>query len=226
MSYKVYIDECGLGCGFSCMAAGAIVWKPDKIVECGDSRSKNSKNIKSFDSKKLSEKKRNLIATLLKQDCVAYSVQFVSAQTIDEINILQARFVAYKKCVEDIEESCLKQRIFISEIIVDGDKWKPYFSQVQNKFIPHTCVIKGDETCKEIGYASILCKTERDNYLYKMCEEDPQLDEKYGIKSNKGYFTKKHKEGIKIYGLHPEHRKTYKPCTVENTFENEFTMNS
>jgi ribonuclease HII len=199
--YKIYIDECGLGCGFSNMSACAIAWDsgckldlPFK-VEC-------------FDSKKISEKKRNIIAQILKDNCIAYSVQFVSAKKIDEINILQARYLAYKKCVEDIENN----GIYISEIFVDGNKWLPYFSKIQNTYIPHTCVIKGDLLYNEIGFASIICKTERDNYLYKICQEDSSIDEKYGIKTNKGYFSKKHLDGIQKYGLHSEHRKSYKPC--------------
>ena len=207
-NYTVWIDECGCGCGFYNMCACALIIKKDVNLELPF-------DVKSFDSKKLSEKKRNIIAEIIKNKAIMYSVQTVSAKKIDEINILQSRYLCYRLCIDDIES----KGIIISQIIVDGDKFKPYFSKLQDRFIPHSCIIKGDSIHKEIGYASIIAKTYRDEQIYELCENNSKLDEYYGIKSNKGYLTKKHMEGLKIHGTHHEHRKSYKPCiNVDNIF--------
>ena len=101
-------------------------------------------------------------------------------------------------------------------IIVDGNRFKPYFPSIANSQepiansqkpspIPHTTIVKGDAKYLSIAAASILAKTYRDDYMDALAEEYPQYD----WKSNKGYPTKKHREAIKLYGTTPYHRMSY-----------------
>ena len=86
-----------------------------------------------------------------------------------------------------------------------------YYSSQKDEFIPHHCIIKGDNTYKSIAAASILAKTYRDNYIIQLVKDYPEL-EKYDIQNNKGYGTKKHMEAIEKYGNTKWHRKSFKPC--------------
>jgi ribonuclease HII len=91
-------------------------------------------------------------------------------------------------------------------LLVDGNYFKPY------KNIQCNCIISGDDTYFSIAAASILAKTARDKYIFDLCEENPELDEYYSIKSNKGYGAQKHREGIMKYGISEWHRKTFGIC--------------
>ena len=105
------------------------------------------------------------------------------------------------KCVDNITE-----QLNIDTILVDGNQFNFYMDK-NGECINHKCVINGDDTYKSIAAASILAKVERDTYIYDLCDKYDNLDEYYGIHSNKGYGTKKHMEGIKAYGITKWHRK-------------------
>jgi ribonuclease HII len=109
------------------------------------------------------------------------------------VNILNASILAMHKSISKIESN-------IDFIIVDGNKFKPF----KNK--PYKTIIKGDEKYLSIAAASILAKTERDNYMLKIHEEFPQ----YGWNTNKGYPTKFHKQAILEFGITKYHRKSFK----------------
>ena len=106
------------------------------------------------------------------------------------------------------------QRQFMA--IVDGNYFTPYriFDEGSQSIIemPHVTVEKGDGTYMAIAAASILAKTERDNYILEMCVENPDLVEKYGFDKNMGYGTKKHMDALKTYGTINGHRMSYAPC--------------
>lgn len=145
------------------------------------------------DSKKLSEKKRLVVREYIIRNCIDYSIAFVDNFEIDKINILNASIKAMHKSIE-------KLKVTPDFIIVDGNKFKKY------KTIEYKTIIKGDSKYISIAAASILAKTERDNFIYKIHNEYPN----YGWKDNKGYPTKKHKEAIKKFGETRYQRKTYK----------------
>ena len=130
----------------------------------------------------------------------------IDNDTIDEKNILQCSIDGMHLCLDDIST---KQSF--TKILVDGNHFNHYYSNTMDEFIPHTCVIKGDDVYKSIAAASILAKTYRDNYILQLVKDNPEL-EKYDIKNNKGYGTKKHMEAIKQYGITKWHRKTFAPC--------------
>ena len=173
------VDEAGRGplCGPVC--AAAVILPLDCEIEGIN------------DSKKLSEKKRDMLFDIIKEKALAYSVVMVDAQTIDEINILQATFKAMREAVEGLS---IKADI----ALIDGNQ-KPGLS------IEERTLVKGDAKSISIAAASILAKVTRDRYCLEMDEKHPE----YQFAKHKGYGTKLHYEMIAEHGICPEHRKTF-----------------
>lgn len=143
------------------------------------------------DSKKLSEKKRNALFDIIKEKAVDYCIAFATEQEIDEINILQATFLAMKRAVEGLN---IKPDI----ALIDGNQKPPLA-------IPSRTIIKGDGLSVSIAAASILAKVSRDNYMAELDKLYPQ----YQFSKHKGYGTKLHNEMISQYGISPIHRKSF-----------------
>ena len=101
--------------------------------------------------------------------------------------------------------------IDVDNILDDGNRFRHYYDKI-NKYIPHICIEKGDTKYYPIAAASILAKVEHDKYITQLCEEYPELDERYDLLSNMGYGTKNHIDGIKKYGISKFHRKTFGLC--------------
>lgn len=152
------------------------------------------------DSKKMSERKREESAIVIKEKAIAYSVVFIDEKTIDKINILRATLCGMKRCYEEIRKDHE-----ISAYYVDGNR-KPDIKD--GTYVE--AVVKGDAKIPQIMAASILAKTERDHYMREMDEMYPA----YGFAANKGYGTKRHYDALAQYGPCPIHRKTFLP--VEN----------
>lgn len=174
-------DEAGRGCLAGPVVAAAVILP------------KGYTNGMLNDSKKLSEKKRNLLRLQIEQDALDYAVAFIEAEKIDQINILNASILAMHTALDN-----LKMRPEL--ILVDGNKFKPYH---QTK---HHCIIKGDGKYMSIAAASVLAKTYRDEFMEKIHLEFPQ----YNWKKNKAYPTKEHRKAIALHGITPWHRKSYK----------------
>jgi ribonuclease HII len=145
------------------------------------------------DSKKLSEKQRDLLRPIIEKEAIDWAVAVVSHQKIDEINILQSSFLAMHRCVDQLK---IKPEL----LLIDGNRFKPYDG------IAHLCMIKGDGRYLSIAAASILAKTHRDEIMYQLHKEYPV----YGWIKNKGYPTKSHREAIVKNGLSPYHRKSFR----------------
>lgn len=144
------------------------------------------------DSKKLSEKKREALFDVICENALAYSIASVGADTIDEINILNATFLAMKQAVEGL-------RLVPDFVLVDGNRSK-------GLEIPHECVVKGDAKSQSIAAASILAKVARDRFLKnELAPRYPQ----YLFEKHKGYGTKLHVEKLLEFGPCPEHRKSF-----------------
>lgn len=174
-------DEAGRGCLAGPVVAAAVIL-PDDF-----------ENDLLNDSKKLSEKNRNILRTIIEENALYWQVAFVEPQEIDEINILNASFLAMHKALDKLSKKP-------EHILIDGNRFKPY------KKIPHKCIIKGDGKYYSIAAASILAKTYRDEFMEKAHEEFPY----YNWKKNKGYPTQEHREAIKQYGDCIYHRKSFK----------------
>ena len=173
-------DEAGRGCLAGSVYAAAV------ILPLG------YQNEQLNDSKKLTDHQRKALRTIIERDAVAWAVGIVTAEEIDEINILNASILAMHRALDQL-------KVRPEAVIVDGNRFKPYGD------LPYTTIVKGDGKYLSIAAASILAKTYRDDYMYQLDEEYPQYD----WKSNKGYPTKKHRAAIKEHGITPYHRKSY-----------------
>lgn len=145
------------------------------------------------DSKKLSQKKLDLLEEEIKKNALAYHVIEVSPEEIDEVNILNASFLAMHRAIEKLATTP-------ELLLIDGNKFKPY------KDIPYECIVKGDGKYMSIAAASILAKTHRDRVMRQAAQQYPG----YGWERNVGYPTKQHREAIKKIGITPLHRKSFR----------------
>jgi ribonuclease HII len=145
------------------------------------------------DSKKLNKKQLNELEEVIKHDALAYSVQEVSHSKIDEINILNASYLAMHLAIKDLS-------IIPELLLIDGNRFKPYPG------IAHKCIVKGDGKYMSIAAASILAKTHRDRIMTQLAEQYPG----YGWETNAGYPTAKHREAIRTLGITPYHRKSFR----------------
>ncbi len=195
---EVGIDEAGRGCLFGPVCVAAVVWPatdPEPALEIKD-------------SKKVSEKKRYLLRDYIVKHALAYSVQFISHEEIDSINILKATMKGMHQCVDDI-----RKQITIDTILVDGDKFTAYTDENLD-YINHECIVGGDNLYKSIAAASILAKTHRDEYILQVTQENPELL-KYKLDKNKGYGTKAHMDALREHGPSTGHRLSFKPCQTK-----------
>ena len=151
------------------------------------------------DSKQLSASLRSQLAVHIKEHARAWAVEFVSAEEIDRINILNASIIGMHRAVARLS-------VTPDHLIVDGNRFKEY---VDGEFrrIPHHTVVKGDGKYMSIAAASILAKTSRDELMGKLACEYPG----YGWERNMGYPTKEHIQALKRLGVTPHHRLTYGP---------------
>lgn len=145
------------------------------------------------DSKKLTEKKRELLYDVIMENAVSVGIGISSEDVIDEINILEA---TKKAMIEAVNNLSVKPE----HLLIDAVKL--------NIDIPQTSIIKGDAKSESIAAASIVAKVTRDRMMIELDKEHPEYD----FKHNKGYGTKKHIEAIEKYGILKEHRKTFAPC--------------
>lgn len=144
------------------------------------------------DSKKLSEKKRNLFYDILIKDAISYGIGIIDAKKIDEVNIYEATKLAMKEAISKL--SVKPEYVLIDAMKLDLD-------------IPSLSIIKGDAKSESIAAASVIAKVTRD----RMMDELDVLHPEYGFKNHKGYPTKKHLEAIKKYGVLDNYRFTYGP---------------
>ena len=184
-------DEAGRGCLAGPVVAAAVILP------------KGFKNELLNDSKKISEKTRNELRLIIETEATSWGIGFVSPNEIDKINILQASFLAMHRAIDQLKAKP-------KHLVIDGNKFNPY------KKIPHTCIIKGDGKYMNIAAASILAKTHRDEFMYKIHEKFPH----YNWYKNKGYPTKEHREAISTHGTSPHHRMSFKliPEQLKMTF--------
>lgn len=204
---EIGIDEAGRGPLFGRVYAGAVVLPKDESFNHFD-----MKDSKKFHSKKKIEN----VAKYIKENAIAWAVEYEDETKIDEINILQATQSAMHKAIKNILKQLTNIDINNILLLVDGNYFKPLSVLNNNKtkleFLKHYTIEGGDNKYTTIAAASILAKVDRDNYIDELCLENPELSEKYGIDTNKGYGAKKHLEGIKKYGITKWHRKSFKPC--------------
>lgn len=150
------------------------------------------------DSKKMSGKARQELRSVIEKEAAAWAVEAVSAEEIDEINILNASILGMQRAVR-------KLSVKPEMLLIDGNRFKP-FDGYKYKTIVH-----GDACFASIAAASVLAKTYRDEFMRKIAEKFPE----YGWERNMGYPTKEHIEAIKKHGLSPWHRRCFRPKDLE-----------
>lgn len=173
-------DEAGRGCLAGPVVAAAVILKKD-----ADYPELN-------DSKQITEKKRMQLRELVMHEALAFGIGVVTAEEIDEINILNASFLAMHRALDELK---LQPEL----LLIDGNRFNPY------KKIKHICVVGGDAKYQSIAAASILAKTTRDMMMEQYDAQFPV----YNWKKNKGYPTPEHKRAIAEHGITPLHRKTF-----------------
>ena len=184
--YKIVCgaDEAGRGPLAGRVYAAAVIL-PENYEEIPELAAVN-------DSKKLSEKKRDALAEVIKEKALAWCVAYAEVDEIEEINILNAALVSMNRAINGL-------KVKAEFALIDGNK----NMNIETPSIP---VIDGDALCPSIAAASILAKTERDRYCYEYLDKEfPE----YGFAKHKGYGTKAHYEAVDKYGLCKEHRPSF-----------------
>ncbi|MCC5918886.1 MAG: ribonuclease HII [Cryomorphaceae bacterium] len=173
-------DEAGRGCLAGPVVAAAVILPPDFHHPLLD------------DSKKLSEKNREMLRPIIESEAIAWEVALCTPAEVDRLNILWASVEAMHRAVRGLV-------VRPDVLLIDGNRFKPYDD------IPHHCMVKGDGRFLAIAAASILAKTHRDEMMRSLHDEFPQ----YGWLKNKGYPTKKHRSAIYEIGACKHHRKSF-----------------
>jgi ribonuclease HII len=173
-------DEAGRGCLAGGVYAAAVIFPQDYRNEWLN------------DSKKLTERRRYELREVIEKEALAWGIGVVSPEEIDEINILNASFLAMHRAINQLA-------ILPEHLLIDGNRFTPY------KEVSYTTIVNGDGKYLSIAAASILAKTYRDDYMKEIDKEYPV----YHWKKNKGYPTVEHRAAIAQYGVSPYHRKSF-----------------
>ena len=173
------IDEAGRGPLAGPVYAAAVLLPEELVIEGLN------------DSKKLSEKKREALFDVIRENALAYGIGFADEKEIDEINILQATYLAMRRAYENMQISC-------DYVLIDGNRMPPMP-------VPGETIVKGDAKSPSIAAASILAKVSRDRVMLEYAKQYPE----YEFEKHKGYGTKVHTEELLKYGPSPIHRKTF-----------------
>jgi ribonuclease HII len=194
-SIEAGIDEAGRGPLWGPLYAAAVIWVPEE--EMSEEQLELAPLIK--DSKKLSEKRRIVLASRIKDLALDWGIGAVTAAEIDELGMTRANQLAFSRALE-------KLSVTPSRILIDGclsvydGPWgmteQVVEPEADNKYLP-------------VAAASILAKTEHDEWIRQFCDTQPDVVEKYDLLNNKGYGTQKHRAGILKWGEHTLHRKLF-----------------
>ena len=216
--YEIGVDEAGRGPLFGRVYTGAVILpSPANAPEFDFSLLKDSKKFSS-------DKKIREVAEYIKQHAIAWAVSYEEADVIDRINIRRATL----QCMRAGINTVIKKHAQASAphppprtddylLLIDGNDFIPmgrgYNEDTEEmETYTHVCVEGGDNTYACIAAASILAKVARDDYIEKLCDEHPVLDEMYSLRGNKGYGAKKHLDGIREHGITQWHRRSYGIC--------------
>ena len=183
-------DEAGRGCLAGPVTAAAVILPP------------TYKHPLLTDSKKLTAKQRKEMRKEIEHVAISFAIAHVMPERIDEINILNASIEAMHLAIEKLDTTP-------AFILVDGNRFKPYLE------IPHKCMIKGDARFLNIAAASVLAKTERDEFMTQLHSSLPH----YHWNTNKGYPTQKHRKGIQSNGASKWHRKSFTLLPTQTQFD-------
>ena len=190
-------DEAGRGCLAGSVYAAAVILPPDYH--------NNLLN----DSKQLTAKQRYALREEIQRDAIDWSLGIVTAQEIDELNILRASITAMHRAIDGL-------KVRPQHLIIDGNRFYPYHNPAEGdkkgEIVPHLTIVKGDGKMMSIAAASVLAKTYRDDYMIQIDKEFPA----YNWRVNKGYPTKDHRAAIAQVGTSPYHRMSFRLLKEED----------
>lgn len=192
------VDEAGRGCLWGPLYAAAVLWPPEE--EWLDEHREIAPQIK--DSKKLTPKKRAMLADAIKALAMDYGIGVVSPQEIDSLGMSAANRLAFTRALDQLS-------ITPDRLLIDG--CLPLYSEdltTRGIQVQHT-IVEGDGTYLPIAAASIVAKEARDSYVAEYIKKESSLESNYSIGSSKGYGTEKHRKGILTHGKHSEHRNLF-----------------
>lgn len=200
-SVEVGLDEAGRGSLWGRLYVGAVIMSPED-----EAYFDNGATLRQItDSKKLTPRKRAVLADFIKENAIEAVVSWAEPSEIDEYNVLRADMRAMHRALDSLDTP-------FQRILVDGDTWEPY------KDVPAQCIVKGDALSLPIAAASIMAKEGHDDWVREMIAANPLLDERYGFARNMGYGTAAHMEGLRVYGPDSLHRCSFAPVrAVSNT---------
>ena len=206
---EIGVDEAGRGPMLGRVYSAAVILPKDNSF----------KHELMKDSKKFTSKKKILLAAeYIKENSIAWTVNYRDENDIDKYNIKSATHMAMHDCIRKLEQYKKDSTL----LLIDGNDFKPFtFFDNDNmiKQVKNICVTQGDNKYTCIAAASILAKVARDEYIEELCKDFPKLNEYYNISKNKGYGTKEHIDGIKKNGITKFHRKTFGLCQNSNLIE-------
>lgn len=201
---EIGVDEAGRGPMIGRVYAAAVILPVNDTFD--HSGIKDSKRFHS-------EKKLLCMSDYIKENAIGWAVGYATEEEIDTHNIRKATHMAMHRAVKHIIDNLtLAHNSF--RLLIDGNDFTPYMMFQENCLVQaqtHT-IEQGDNKITCIAAASILAKVARDEYIVKLCENEPELQEKYGLLNNKGYGTKKHLDGIREHGISKYHRATFGLC--------------
>lgn len=212
--YEIGVDEAGRGPMFGRLYVAAVILPKDGDFKHGDMK----------DSKKFTNKdKIKETAEYIKQNAIAWDIQYIENTIIDQINILQSVMQGMHAAIRQVTEIIDKKPNQILGdymrkymLLIDGNYFTPHmiFDETSQSLreIPYETVEGGDNKYTCIAAASILAKVAHDEYIEEMCNKYPVLIEKYGLNTHVGYGTKRHLEGIREHGITQWHRQSFGSC--------------
>jgi len=205
-SVEVGLDEAGRGSLWGRLYVGAVIMAPDD-----EAYFDNGAVLRQItDSKKLTPRRRAVLADFIQENAIAVSVAWSEPEEIDLLHILQADMAAMHRALDDI---CVP----FQRILVDGDYWKPWSplgpdgKRDQENPVPAITIVEGDSVSLPIAAASIIAKEAHDAWVREVVAADPSLHEHYGFGSNMGYGAAAHMEGLRTWGAHALHRRSFAP---------------
>ena len=196
---EVGLDEAGRGSLWGRLYVGAVILSPED--EAYFDNGATLRQIK--DSKKLTPRRRAILADYIKESAVEATVAWAEPDEIDRINILRADMAAMHRALASLETP-------FQRILVDGDTWDPWTSD-SGEQIDAVTVVEGDSLSLSIAAASIMAKEAHDDWVKEMIVTNPELHERYGFGTNMGYGTAAHIAGLKRWGPHRLHRRSFAP---------------
>ncbi len=217
--YEVGVDEAGRGPLFGRVYTGAVILPlPNTDSTFDFSLLKDSKKFHS-------DQKIREVSDYIKQHAVAWAISYEEADVIDSLNIRRATLQCMRKSINTLIDAHIEDMEQLDQpqpttedylLLIDGNDFIPlgkYNEELdQIDTYTHVCVEGGDNTYACIAAGSILAKVARDDYIEKLCDEYPVLDELYSLRGNKGYGAKKHMDGIREHGITQWHRRSYGIC--------------